>query len=184
MLAQSGRSGPRHRASTQSRPRNTLAGGRLRAGGLRERDRGGGWGGWAVGGGDRASGCGDAAASSISKRGCSVRVIGAARERLVAPGQNSPLMRLQLGDLAFPVDGWVGAVLLAGHDEDPSTRSPNFPCQAPTRRQRGVKRGGVAGEARIGAGGAPRTARPHRGRWVGSLAGGRRRRRRSRPMPS
>ena len=115
-------------------------GGRLRAGGRGERDRGGVWGGWAVARGGGVSGCRDAAGGSISRRGCSAQALGAVGEGLVAPGQNSPLMRLQLGDLAFPVDGGVGAVLLAGQDEVPSTPSPHFPCQAPTRRQRGVKR--------------------------------------------
>ena len=31
---------------------------------------------------------------------------------------------------------------------------------------------GVAGEARIGAGGVPQTVRPHRYRWVGPLQAG------------
>ena len=120
--------------------RKPLAGGRLSAGGRGERDRGGVWGGWAVARGGGVSRCRDAAGGSISRLGCSAQALGAVGEGLVAPGQNSPLMRLQLGDLAFPVDGGVGAVVLAGQDEVPPTRSTHFSCQAPTRRQRGIKR--------------------------------------------
>ena len=51
-----------------------------------------------------------------------------------------PLLLLQLGGLASAVDGGVRGVVLAGHDEDPSTWSPCFAWHAPTRRQRGVER--------------------------------------------
>ena len=81
-------------------------------------------------------------------------------EGLVAPGQDGPLLRLHLGDLTSAVVGGVGAVVLAGQDEVPATRSPRFACQpsADSTSVRGQKVG-VVGEARIGTGGAPETIR-------------------------
>ena len=130
----------RSRASAANLPRGTLASGRRRAGGRGERDRGSAWSKRAVGGGAGGNGCGDAAAISIGGRG--VRRAGSegAGEGVVAPGPKRPLLLLQLGGLASAVDGGVGGVVLVGHDEEPSARSPHFPCHAPTRRQRGVER--------------------------------------------
>jgi hypothetical protein len=56
------------------------------------------------------------------------------------------LLRLQLGGLASAVVGGVGAVLLVGHDEDPSPQSPQLACHAPTDVSRRLK-GGCGGRS-------------------------------------